>query len=263
MIGPVYLFRAGCFALSGLGCGLAASLLKGRTIANWTWMASTMTFQQGAMIGSGLAVANLCLDLFFKQIDKISWIEQPLKLLAKVCITSLLFSPVIHMSWQGPILSRLTFVAISILSVQTISTLYARACQPKPPFYYPPGWNWVDISQQVDGLRYERSEKGSVVQWIMFTKENYSKSLETYKNLLLIGHENNGRTARVLGRFAQSDDPNVLLEVTESSQQGNFLFRQLVIVKNGIAYTLVVGSREAEFDVYIGLFNKVLGSLKV
>ena len=150
MIGPVYLFRAGCFALSGLGCGLAASLLKGRTIANWTWMASTMTFQQGAMIGSGLAVANLCLDLFFKQIDKISWIEQPLKLLAKVCITSLLFSPVIHMSWQGPILSRLTFVAISILSVQTISTLYARACQPKPPFYYPPGWNWVDISQQVD-----------------------------------------------------------------------------------------------------------------
>jgi len=101
------------------------------------------------------------------------------------------------------------------------------------------------------------------VQWIMFTKENYSKSLETYKNLLLIGHENNGRTARVLGRFAQSDDPNVLLEVTESSQQGNFLFRQLVIVKNGIAYTLVVGSREAEFDVYIGLFNKVLGSLKV
>jgi len=265
MIGPVYLFRAGCFALSGLGCGLAASLLKGRTIANWTWMASTMTFQQGAMIGSGLAVANLCAALFLKKIDEIAWLTQPQKSLAKACISwsPFLLSPIIYMFWQFPILSSLTFQIISNLSIQTISKLYVRACQLMPPFYRPPGWNWVDISQQVDGLRCERSENGSVVQWIMFTKENYSKSLEVYKNLLLIGHENNGRTARVLGRCGVLKDPNVLLSVTEPSQRGNFLFHQLVIVKNGVAYTLIVGASEAEFGKYTELFNQVLSSLKV
>ncbi|HEX4840405.1 MAG TPA: hypothetical protein VFU89_08195 [Rhabdochlamydiaceae bacterium] len=266
MIGSVYLLPAGYFALSGLGCGLAASLLKGRTIANWTWMASTMTFQQGAMIGSGMAVVNFCLVLFLREIDKIVWLTQPQKSLAKACIeySPCWIPPVIYGFCQFPILSYLTFTTISDLSCRTISNLYARACQPKPPFDPPPRWNSVDILDQSVKFRFESSEHGVLKQWIAFTEENYSESLENYKNLRITDHQSKGRAATVIGPFTtSSNDDGILLEVAESYQQVDFLFHQLVIVKKGVAYTLVVGSHQAEFGQYTGLFRQVLSSLKV
>ena len=256
MIGPVYLFRAGCFALSGLGCGLAASLLRGRTIANWTWMASTMTFQRGFMVGSGLTVVFLCLGLFLRVIDKISWLTPSQKVLAKVSInySILWLPPVIYVFSPFPVLSYLTFLIIANLS--------SHACRERPPFYCPSGWNSVNVSQPFK-FRFERTEKGVVRQWIAYNEENYSGSLENYQIALLINHRNNGKAVKVLGPFTPSNDPGVLLEVIEPSQLGDALFRQLAIVKNGIAYTLVVGSFKAEFDQYAELFNQVLCSLRL
>jgi len=115
MIGSVHVRTAGYLALTGLGCGLAATLLKGRTIANWTWMASTMTFQQGAMIGCGLVVVNVCCNLFLSVIDKISWLSRPQKFLAALCIilTPRVSFAVALISRGLPVLSYLTFFAIS------------------------------------------------------------------------------------------------------------------------------------------------------
>ncbi|HEX2580270.1 MAG TPA: hypothetical protein VHK67_07710 [Rhabdochlamydiaceae bacterium] len=257
MIGSVYLLRAGSFALSGLGCGLAANLLKGRKIANWTWMSSTMTFQQGAMIGCGLAVVEICVALFLRIIKKSSWLTDSQKLLAKTCILSIPLGLLvaIYMFKPLPVFSFLTFRIVSGLS--------DLACQPKPPFYQPPGWNSVSISRPDVEFCFHRSENGIIRQWIVFTEQNYSESLENYKNELLTQYQKLGWTAKVLGPFTPSKDPGILLEAVEPDQQGGALLHQLLIVKEGVAYTLIVGSRKDEFDQYAELFKRVLCSLRL
>jgi hypothetical protein len=266
MIDRTALFRVGYVTLTGVSCGLISQLLKGRTIANWTWMASNLTFQQGAMIGSAFAALKICTQcipgLFRKMYDfrttKKSLLDNKLLIALPFTFVS---SSLIWICSGLPRLSCLTFIAVS----EVLDLLFPWMINPRPPFYVPPDW------QQLDELSLSPPVK-FMVQWhrsgrdvfVTFTEEKWQESLDAYQNALLQTHQNHGRGAKVLGSFAPSDDPGVLITVDEPMNNGYARYHQLAIVKNGVAYVLTVGTkRDNFFAEFSDIFNQILGSLRL
>lgn len=262
MINPVSIFRGGYFIADSLSCGLAATLLNGRIMGHWTWMAHEMTFTKGMQVGMGFSLITLLADAIIRRafvaINASSWLKGPNKDLAKSCIMLLsLSSQLVFFYLSGlPALSCLTFWAVSETVLWGLT--------PNPPFYWPP--DWTKVMEGPEGLEwmFELYERVVFKAWIALTKEPWTKSLGEFQNDLLNRDHNNGRTSRVLRDVTIGNDKGVLMEVTQPHFEQTALYHSLAVVKNGFGFTLNVGSVcRAEFDQYAELFDRVLNSLRL
>jgi hypothetical protein len=267
MIGSATVWGATQILLTGLSCGLTAKLLKGKTIANWTWMSADMTFQRGALIGSSLALFNI-FHITVKQHIVNRMQNHPFGKPVIACY-DLLFLVGLSSSgryYQIPFLSGMTFQYISELSLNLLNSILEQLRLMYCPFYHPPDWNLLDKRTLPASVKFRFEKLGIAIvnPWIALTTESYSATLNDYQAAILLAYKQKPHfQAEAVTSFTPVNGQAFLLKVTESTQQWTAISYQLGVVQAGYGYTLVVGALQRDFNDYVELFSRVLCSLRL